>query len=262
MTQPGTPEPFPGFPPAPPAKNRTGLMVVAVIAAVAVITALVITVLVTTRPSPSQSASAPGSSTDATTTPSAELTAVRISSPKLITKPGSSEPMATLTLYEDFLCPVCGGYEKVYGPTVASLIDSGQIAVDYKIVSVLGRHSTKSYSVRAGAMAYCVADNDKDAFRRFHQALFADQPDEGGSTFPSDDQLLAQAREAGAGDSVAGCVRDGTYLDMVNTGAYTSGIEGTPTIELNGKDISEELMAEHNPQTLIDKVNSITGSKQ
>jgi len=236
-------------------------MVVAVIAAVAVVTALVVVVLVKTRSGSSDSISASPGTSSAPVDPD-QLKSVRIASPKLLTKPGSSDPMATLTVYEDFLCPFCGQYEQVYGPAIATLIDSGQLAVDYTMVSVLGRHSTASYSVRSGAMAYCVADADKAAFQRFHAALFADQPDETASTFPSDDQLLAQARKAGADDSVADCVHSGKYLDMVNKAVTTAKITGTPTLELNGKDIADDLMNKLDPQILIDKVTAITGNKR
>ena len=36
-----------------------------------------------------------------------------------------------LSLYEDFLCPHCGQFEKEFGPTVSTLVDSGVVAVDY-----------------------------------------------------------------------------------------------------------------------------------
>lgn len=210
----------------------------------------------TARPQTSTAESAPSSPV-----PADELRSVRIAAPNVVTKPGSSEPLVTLTVYEDFLCPVCGAFEQVYGKTIGNLIDAGQIAVDYTMVSVLGMHKKTSYSVRSGALAYCVADVDKGAFRRLHAALFAHQPDEAGSTFPTDDQLLEQARQAGATGSVADCVHSGKYLDMVNQAAYTAHIKGTPTVVLNGQDIDGDLMNDLNPQTLLDKIKAATGAK-
>ena len=53
------------------------------------------------------------------------------------------------------------------------------------------------YSSRAGNAAYCVAEADpsptKDAFRRFHAALYAQQPGETSTSFPTNDQLIACA---------------------------------------------------------------------
>ncbi|MDR3664703.1 MAG: thioredoxin domain-containing protein, partial [Mycobacterium sp.] len=136
------------------------------------------------------------------------------------------------------------------------LITDGQIAVNYTMVSVLGRHNPKSYSVRAGAAAYCVADADPAAFLRFHTALFANQPDETASTFPSDDQLITQARQAGVPASVAECVTSGKYRDMVNNGAETAHIMGTPTVLLGGTDIADTLLRRLDPQALLDEIKS------
>ena len=53
------------------------------------------------------------------------------------------------------------------------------------MVAILSRPGNQNYSSRAGAPAYCVADESTDAFRRFHAALFArNQPEETGTTFP------------------------------------------------------------------------------
>ena len=45
-----------------------------------------------------------------------EAKAIRVASSKLITKEGTTEPKAVLSLYEDFLCPVCGRFEQQFGP--------------------------------------------------------------------------------------------------------------------------------------------------
>jgi protein-disulfide isomerase len=252
-------------PPPPPAKNRSGLLIAAVIAVVAILTAAAVLVIRQTH-TRSAAIAAPTSARASTTLPSApnpgsQPQSVHIAAPNVRTKPGSSEPLVTLTVYEDFLCPYCGLFEKTYGQTISNLIDGGQIAVDYTMVSVLGRHDKTSYSVRSGAMAYCVADVDKDAFRRFHAALFAQQPDEGAATFPTDDQLLDQARQAGATGSVADCVHSGKYLAMVNDAVDNAQIEGTPTINLNGQDIADDLMTKLGPTTLLDKVKAAAGNK-
>jgi len=242
-------------------------MILAVFAVLAVVVAAaVVAIRQTHRDSPANTRAAGPESSSTESTPSGpvpadHLQSVRIAAPNLRTKPGSDEPLVTLTVYEDFLCPVCGAFEKVYGKTLANLIDAGQVAVDYTMVSVLGRGDKTSYSVRAGAMAYCVADVDKGAFRRFHAALFANQPDEGGTVFPTDEDLLKQAQQAGAGGSVADCVHSGKYLAMVNNGAYTADIEGTPTVDLNNEDIAGDLMNAMAPSTLLDKVKAATGDK-
>lgn len=126
--------------------------------------------------------------------------AIRVTSSKLVTKDGTDEPKAVLTFYEDFLCPACGNLERAFGPTVSRLIDSGAIAADYHMVAILDRPQNDNYSSRAGAAAYCVADENNDAFRRFHTALYTEQlqPSEIGTEFPDNKRLIELARQAGA----------------------------------------------------------------
>src|ERR1700742_3228766 len=125
---------------------------------------------------------------------------VRVTSSKLVTQPGSSNPKAVVTFYEDFLCPACGNFERTFGPTVSRLIDIGAVAADYSMVSILDSARNQNYSSRAGAAAHCVADENLDAFRRFHAALYSTdvQPSETGKTFPDNARLIELAREAGA----------------------------------------------------------------
>ena len=124
-----------------------------------------------------------------------------------------------LSLYEDFLCPVCGEFEQQFGPTITQLIDSGAIAADYYMVAILDRPANQNYSSRAGAAAYCVADEDttpdKEVFRRFHAALYAQQPSETGTAFP-DQRAADRDRAPGRGRRQgARCINSGRYVDMV-----------------------------------------------
>src|SRR5579875_315797 len=94
--------------------------------------------------------------------------AIRVTSDRLIRQTGSTEPKVVLSLYEDFLCPACGRFERTFGPTVSRLIDNGSAAVDYYPVAILDSPANQDYSSRAGAAAHCVADESAAAFRRFH----------------------------------------------------------------------------------------------
>ncbi|MCB0927510.1 MAG: thioredoxin domain-containing protein [Mycolicibacterium insubricum] len=165
----------------------------------------------------------------------AEL-AIRAAKPDVLTAPGSTEPKAVLSLYEDFQCPHCGLFEKNYQGTIDKLIDNGVVAVDYYPVSILG-----GYSTRASNAAYCVADADKtptkDVFRRFHSALFANQPAEGDPNAPDNDRLIEFARQAGVAGEVPGCIKSGKFNAKATGAAKRLGIKGTPTVRLNGKDV-------------------------
>ena len=186
---------------------------------------------------------------------SGEAKSIRVTSSKLITNEGSSEPKAVLSLYEDFLCPACGNFERAFGPTISKLIDTGAVAADYHMVAILDAQGD-GYSSRAGAAAYCVADESTDAFRRFHTALFTKelQPAEGGGIYPDDSRLIELARQTGAAGAVPECINKGKYIDMVKGLAGATNIGSTPTVRINGQDYDFST-----PDALVAKIKEIVG---
>ncbi len=178
---------------------------------------------------------------------------VRVASSSLVKKEGSDEPKAVLAIYEDFQCPHCRDFEKTYGPAIAKLIDSGAAAVDYYMLSILNRVNG-GYSARAANAAYCVADENKDAFKRFHSALFAQQPQEGTGSGPDNQALIETARQAGVTGGVPDCINKGTYEKMTKGLAAATKVTSTPTIRLNGQDINPA-----SPDELLAKVRAVVG---
>jgi len=183
-----------------------------------------------------------------------EADPIRVTSGALIKKDGTDEPKAVLSLYEDFLCPACGNFEKQFGNTVNKLIDSGAVAADYYMVSILDRQGD-GYSTRAANAAYCVAGDSTEAFRRFHAALYAQQPEEGVGPFPDAARLTEVARQAGAGGEVPKCIQEETNADMVSGLAAATNVNSTPTIRINGEDYRPTT-----PDALIAKIEEIVGN--
>jgi protein-disulfide isomerase len=189
---------------------------------------------------------------------SGDIRAVRVATANVVTKDGSSEPKAVVALYEDFQCPHCQQFEKTVGPTVNKLIDSGAIAADYHMVAILDTKVNDNFSTRAANAGYCVADADtspaKDVFRRYHAALFAQQPPEGASA-PDNAALIETARQAGVVGSVPDCINSGKNSEMVKGLAAAAKITATPTIRINGEDY-----AFTTPDALVSKVKEIVGN--
>jgi len=181
---------------------------------------------------------------------------VRVTSSKVVNQPGTSNPKAVVTFYEDFLCPACGNFERTFGPTVSRLIDIGAIAADYRMVSILDSQKNQNYSSRAGAAALCVADESIDAFRRFHTALYSTgiQPDERGTSFPDNAKLIELAREAGVVGKVPDCINSGKYLSKVSGESAAEHISATPTIKINGDEYDPST-----PDALVAKIKGIVG---
>jgi protein-disulfide isomerase len=107
-------------------------------------------------------------------------------------------------------------------------------SADYYMVAILDRPG-RDYSSRAGAAAYCVADQSIDTFRSFHAALYAHQPAEAAASFPDNAALIDTARQAGAGDAAVDCINNGTYTAMVAGMAEATNVTHTPTVRINGQ---------------------------
>ena len=138
---------------------------------------------------------------------------------------------------------------------MSKLIDTGAVATDFYMVGILDRPQNQNYSSRAGGAAYCVADQSIDAFRRFHAALYAQQPSETAVVFPDNARLVEVARQAGAGGGVPDCINKDRYTAMVQGLAAATGIQATPTIRINGQDYQTST-----PDALVAKIKEIVGN--
>lgn len=151
---------------------------------------------------------------------------------------GQSSAPVTVTVFEDFQCPICQSFEQNVGPTVTSLRDEGKIKVEYRSIAFLDRMSSTNYSTRALNAAACVRDSSPDSYEKFHDLLFTNQPPENTPGLP-DSKLIDLAKEAGATD-VASCIKDQQFKDWtvkVTDAASKDGVNGTPTVRVNGQDL-------------------------
>jgi protein-disulfide isomerase len=165
----------------------------------------------------------------------------------------------TMDAFEDFQCPTCGELERALGPEIRTLADSGQIKLVYHMMSFLDANLGNDSSTRAANAAACAADAGK--FLQYHAAVFAGQPTKEGAGY-TDVQLTQFAQTAGitgtaltTWQSCATSAQHAKYVTDVETAAGQAGVTGTPTIKLNGTDITKTLTT---PASLIATVKAAT----
>ncbi len=168
----------------------------------------------------------------------------------------SASPSATdgsapvrITLYVDYLCPICGQFEAANGDYIASLAESGAATVDIHPVAILSNRSQGTkYSLRAANAMACVADRSPDQFYAVNQALYARQPDENtpGLTDAQLQRVVTGVDGVQDKGAIRDCIADQTYAKWVDerTTAVAGGdipgsslqeFPGTPLVLVNGK---------------------------
>jgi len=156
---------------------------------------------------------------------------------------GDADAPKTITIYEDFQCPVCGAFEQASAEQVRKGVEEGKVKVEYRMVSFLDRASQNDYSSRAANAAMVVLDTaGVDAFWKFHDTLYTNQPQEG-TAGPDDEQLIAFAVAAGADENeVTDAIKSGQFDQwVVNATDQMSknGVTGTPTVLIDGERAGE-----------------------
>jgi len=150
----------------------------------------------------------------------------------------------TVEVYLDFLCPVCRQFETTVGPTLDQLVAQQKIRLVWHPLGFLDELSTTRYSTRSASSAGCASDGGK--LKPYGDALFVQQPPEG-SPGLSDNQLIEIGGTVGLNQpSFAQCVRDGKYVDWVahvNDMAARRGVNGTPTVYVNGTLVADRTAA-------------------
>lgn len=152
---------------------------------------------------------------------------------------GDDAAPTTITIYEDFQCPICAAFEAEIGDELNAGIEAGKVKVDYRMVSFLDGQSRNEYSSRAMNAAAVVLDTaGVDAFKAFHDELFANQPEEG-TDGPEDDELIEAAVTAGADEAtIRTAIEDKSFDQWIENATdqmSDDDVTGTPTVFIDGE---------------------------
>jgi protein-disulfide isomerase len=172
-----------------------------------------------------------------------KTTASKVVTPSVAVDSGTAFTVGTgpvtIDLYEDFMCPICHQFEIDSGATINQLVADKKVTVRYHMVAILDdRSQGTNYSTRAAGAAAEAAQEGK--FQEFFDVLYANQPEEN-STGLSDAKLIELGKSVGLGDAFATAVNNKTYDPWVATVTDTfsaRGFNGTPTIVINGKQLT------------------------
>jgi protein-disulfide isomerase/uncharacterized membrane protein YphA (DoxX/SURF4 family) len=163
---------------------------------------------------------------------------------------------ATVDVYEDFQCPNCLNFEKAVGKTMEADVRANRAQVRYHTLSILDASSNGNrYSSRAANAALCASDVSVDTFVAYHNLLYGTykgaqvQPAESAHG-RTDKELETYAQAAGIKGAdlttFDSCVSSEKYKALVQAitdNASSHGVNGTPTVKVNGKQISATLPA-------------------
>ena len=103
----------------------------------------------------------------------------------IVVNPGKNAPH-TVSVYLDYQCSGCKQMEDTYGTQLEQAATAGKINLEYRTLTMLDASANKNASTRAAVGAACA--DVQGAYSAYHDKVFANQPDEGGSGY-SDQQL-------------------------------------------------------------------------
>jgi protein-disulfide isomerase len=151
----------------------------------------------------------------------------------------------TLQIYADFQCDQCGHFEEVFGAMLASMAEAGDVKLVFHTLSFVDTNLKNDSSARSANAAACASDAGK--FLGYHSAVFAGQPEKEGTGY-TDAQLTEFASTAGiTGGALTTwqqCTSSGQhaqYVTDVQTAGEKAGVFDTPTVKLDGKNITADL---------------------
>ncbi|MQY18537.1 DsbA family protein [Nocardia macrotermitis] len=155
---------------------------------------------------------------------------------------GDAHAKVTVRVVMDLQCPYCKMFEANNGTTLEKAVTDHTAAVEYSVITFLDRASTTQYSSRAGNASFCVANAGLGYYQKWLSAMFTQQPEEGSEGL-TDAQLIQIAKTAGyTEDAVAQCITKrsyDTYLRTKTKEVLASGVNSTPTVTVNGKQVTD-----------------------
>lgn len=178
----------------------------------------------------------------------------------------------TLTIYEDYQCPICKQTEDTYGSSIRSLAKSGDIKLQYRTLTFLDDNLRNDSSYRA-AMAAASADM-VGRLEAYHDVIYKNQPEQEGAGYTDEQLRVTFAKEAGiTGDSLTKFQKyydDKATSDFVKNAASKGLADGqklagdnfgTPFFTVNEAKYTDwQNISDPTPETLLASIKKAAGN--
>ena len=178
----------------------------------------------------------------------------------ILVNPGKAAAGAPVVeLFFDYQCPVCKQFEAAYGAAFKALADSGEIEFRYRTMTFMSTNLNNDDSVRAGIGAACSDFSGK--YLAYHAQVYGNQPTTEGSGYT--DELLRDTIPGTVGVTGADLTTFQACYDYQTTKAFVqgtndaasrAGVNSTPTVRVNGKELSLQTIAGVQPDALGDLI--------
>ena len=166
----------------------------------------------------------------------AERDAIRVNPDKV--KQGA--PL--VELYADYQCPACANFERAFSTQLDQLSDSGDISLEYHVMTFLDTNLRNDSSARAANAAACA--DLVGHYAAYHDTIFKNQSSEEGTGYTDAQLTETFPQQAGINgpqlDTFKQCYSQKKYngfVKAVDKAAGEAGITSTPTIKVNGKNL-------------------------
>ena len=137
-----------------------------------------------------------------------------------------------VTIFQDYNCVHCAEFEIKYGEEIQKLVEDGTITLEIRNLTFLDRSSPTAYSARTAAAAYSVANQVSTSnFLNYQREIFSHQ----GTGDMNNQQIADIASKYGA--SIGSDMNEDKWrplVDVVNAESASNGIQGTPTVFVDG----------------------------
>lgn len=150
----------------------------------------------------------------------------------------NGEDAVVVDVYSDYMCPICGTFEAATTDELTALRQAGDITLVYHPIAILDRYSQGTmFSTRSAAAAGLVANLAPERFVAFHEAMYANQPEENTRGL-SNETIGEIALGVGVPQTVVNQLDAWPFVPWAvaaTARAAEMGVSGTPTVFIDGQ---------------------------